>query len=193
MGGVFAQFGVWRWAFGSLAIITALMAAFVPTALPGRGAVDTEGAVRTGVPVWSLILLGAAALAISVAGVQDSLAATVGSLAAGAGLVGCFLLVDRRAKAAVLPRATFQRGPLKWMYATIAVLMAATMADMYVPLFGQRLVHMAPAVAGFLGAVLAVGWTLAEFVSASVNRVRGPQRPVGHGDRLVSRVRGCRR
>ena len=56
-----------------------------------------------------------------------------------------FLVVDRRAAATVLPRAAFGPGPLKWMYVTIGLLMAATMVDMYVPLFAQHLADMVPA------------------------------------------------
>ena len=33
IGGIFAQFGLWRWAFGSMAILTVLMAILVPIAL----------------------------------------------------------------------------------------------------------------------------------------------------------------
>ena len=136
--------------------------------------------------MWSLVLLGAAALAISLAGVQRAASATAGFLALGVGLVGCFLVIDRRTRASVLPRAAFGPGPLKWMYLGIGVLMAATMVDMYVPLFGQRLAHMTPLAAGFLGAVIAVGWTLSEIVSASVStnprgRASGGRRTGGHG------------
>jgi MFS family permease len=172
MGGVFAQLGIWRWAFGSLAIATVVMAALVPGALPSRDKTDLAPAALARIPVLSLLLLGAAALAISVAGVQRTAVATAGLVALGAALVGLFLVIDRRAQATVLPRAAFGPGPLKWMYATIGLLMAATMVDMYVPLFGQRLAGMAPVTAGFLGAVLAVGWTLSEIASASVNRTR---------------------
>jgi len=54
----------------------------------------------------------------------------------------------------------------------LGVLMAATMADMYVPLFGQRLAHMSPVVAGFFGAALSVGWTVGEIASASLRNDR---------------------
>jgi MFS family permease len=171
MGGVFAQLGIWRWAFGSLAIATFAMAALVPGALPARERTGITPAL-TRIPVWSLLLLGTAALAISLGGLQRSAFTTAGLLALGAALVCCFLVVDRRARARVLPRAVFGPGPLKWMYVSIGVLMAATMVDMYVPLFGQRLGHMTPVAAGFLGAVLAVGWTLSEIASASVNSPR---------------------
>jgi MFS family permease len=172
MGGIFAQFGIWRWAFGSLAIMTVAMAALVPGALPARNASELQPSSVARIPLWSLVLLGMAALAISVAGVQRAAAATFALLAVGAALIGLFLVVDRRARATVLPRAAFGPGPLKWMYVTIGLLMAATMVDMYVPFFGQRLANMAPAAAGFFGAVLAIGWTLSEIVSASLERTR---------------------
>src|SRR6185437_15144667 len=35
-GGILAQLGIWRWAFGSLALMTVAMATLVPGALPKR-------------------------------------------------------------------------------------------------------------------------------------------------------------
>jgi hypothetical protein len=87
-------------------------------------------------------------------------------------LVAVFLYVDRRLPAAVLPPSAFGPGPLKWIYLTLGVLMAATMADMYVPLFGQRLAHLTPVAAGFLGAGLAIGWTVGEISSATLRNSR---------------------
>jgi len=72
----------------------------------------------------------------------------------------------------VLPPTAFRPGPLKWIYLTLGVLMAATMVDLYVPLFGQRLAHLVPVTAGFLGVALAIGWTISEITSASMNRTR---------------------
>ena len=46
------------------------------------------------------------------------------------------------------------------------------MVDLYVPLFGQRLAHLVPVTAGFLGVALAIGWTMSEIASASMNRTR---------------------
>jgi len=168
-GGLFAQFGLWRWAFGVLAILTAAMAVLVPLVLPA-GRVDAgEPASALKIPVWSVLLLAAAALAVSVAQVPDSVAATAALLAVSLVLIGVFVLADRRAVVKVLPPSTFGDGPLKWIYLTSAVLMASAMVDMYVPLFGQRLAHLVPVVAGFLGAALAVGWTVSEILSASLS------------------------
>ena len=172
MGGVFAQLGLWRWAFGAMVILTALMALLVRAVLPTGEADRSDATPATKVPVWSLLLVGSAALAISVAQLPHYFSATVGLLAAGALIVGVFVVVDMRMHAAVLPPSVFGRGPLKWIYLTIALQIVAVMLGTYVPLFGQRLGHLTPVGAGFLGAVLAFGWTAAELVSASLTDKR---------------------
>jgi MFS family permease len=176
-GGLFAQFGSWRWAFGVLVILTAAMAALVPIALPARRDAEVDES-RIPIPIWSLVLLGTAALAVSVAGIPHDWRATAVLLALGVVLVVAFIYVDRRLPAAVLPPSTFGPGPLKWIYLTLGLLMAATMADMYVPLFGQRLAHLTPVAAGFLGAGLAIGWTVGEISSASLRSERVIRRTV---------------
>jgi len=173
-GGLFAQYGSWRWAFGVLVALAGLIALLVPFALPAR----TDVPARDRIPVWSLLLLGSAALAVSVAGVPRNVVWTVALVAFGAMLVAVFLIVDRRASAAVLPATAFRPGPLKWIYLTLGMLMAATMVDLYVPFFGQRLAHLAPVAAGFLGVALAVGWTISEIASASASRTRAVVRIV---------------
>jgi MFS family permease len=171
-GGLFAQFGLWRWAFVAMAILTALIAMLVPIALPaGRTGPSAEAPVLR-VPVWSLLLIGAAALAVSVAQIPHNVAATAGLLAAAVVLVGLFAMVDWRMHAAVLPPSVFGPGPLKWIYLAMGLLMVGAMVDTYVPLFGQRLAHLTPLAAGFLGAALAVGWTVSEIVSASLDSPR---------------------
>jgi MFS family permease len=171
-GGLFAQFGIWRWAFFAVAILTALMALLVPIAL-AAGRVDPSGATPAmKVPVWSLLLIGAGALAVSVAQVPHNVFVTAGLLAAATLLVGSFVIVDWRMHAAVLPPSVFGSGPLKWIYLTMGVLMASAMVDTYVPLFGQQLAHLTPVAAGFLGAALAIGWTVSEIVSASLDNPR---------------------
>jgi MFS family permease len=168
-GGFFAQFGLWRWAFGAVAILTVAMAALVPGVLPARRRDRADPAPALKTPLWSVLLLGAAALTISVAQLPTNAAETAGLLVFSLALLVMFVLVDRRSAVQVLPPSTFGTGPLKWIYLSLAVLMASAMVDMYVPLFGQRLAHLGPASAGFLGAALAVGWTLGEVLSASLS------------------------
>jgi MFS family permease len=55
---------------------------------------------------------------------------------------------------------------------TLGLLVAATKVDLYVPLFGQRLAHLGPIVAGLLGAALSLGWMISGLVSGSLNKTR---------------------
>jgi MFS family permease len=173
LGGFFAQFGAWRWAFGLLAMLSVAMAVLAPGLLSVDDGCDqnTEHAAAR-IPVPSVVLLGAAALAVSVASVPHNTVATTGLLILGAALVGMFLIVDRRMDTAVLPASVYGFGPLKWVYLTLGLLVAATKVDLYVPLFGQRLAHLGPIMAGLLGAALSLGWTISGLGSGSLNRNR---------------------
>ncbi|OBJ59711.1 MFS transporter [Mycobacterium sp. 1423905.2] len=171
VGGIFAQLGLWRWAYAVMGLIAGLMALLVLTVLQPievETAGEESATPTRKVPIWSLLLMGAAALVISVASLPRTLPSTFGLLAAGAVLIAIFVLVDWRMHVAVLPRNVFKPGPLKWIYLTMSVQMAAAMANIFVPLFGQKLADLSPVEAGFLGAALATGWTLGEIVSASI-------------------------
>ena len=110
-GGLFAQFGSWRWAFGVLVLLAVVMAMLVPFTLPARDRRDLPA--RDGIPVSSLLLLGSAALVVSVAGDPDQLDLDGRARSAAAALlVAIFLVVDRRTEAAVLPSTAFRPGPL---------------------------------------------------------------------------------
>lgn len=72
------------------------------------------------------------------------------------------------------------------MYLTIVVLAVASTVETFIPLFGQRLAGLAPLAAGFLGAALALGWTLGEIPSASATAPRIVRRIVIGGPILVA-------
>jgi MFS family permease len=177
-GGLFAQFGLWRWAFGAMAILSVTMAMLVPMVLPARHADPDQAVSALQVPVWSVLLLSSAALTVSIAQVPTSIALTAVLLVVSAMLIVGFVFVDRRMAVKVLPPSMFGSGPLKWIYVALAVLMVSAMVDMYVPLFGQRLAHLVPVTAGFLGAALAIGWALSELVSASLKSRKAVNRVV---------------
>jgi MFS family permease len=155
---------------------------------PGRidPAGETPVTPTRKVPVWSLLLMSSAALAVSVAALPRRLAENLGVLLAGLLLVVAFIRVDRRMSVAVLPRSVFGPGPAKWIFLTMSVQMAAAMANTYVPLFGQKLADLSPAEAGFLGAALATGWTGSEIVSASLTDRRVIGRVVVAGPLMMA-------
>ncbi|MEV7185189.1 MFS transporter [Kitasatospora sp. NPDC093102] len=171
LGGLFAQFGAWRWAYVLLLVAALVLAALARRVLPGRsGAGHGSGPV----PLTSLLLLTLAAAAFSVSSTVPSGWPTAVCLLAGLALLAGFVAAERRAAATVLPQQTYRAGnPLKWLYLTVAVLCAGVVAENFIPLFGQQLGGLGPLVAGFLGAAISAGWTTAQLFSVGIESARG--------------------
>ncbi len=84
IGGLFAQFGLWRWAFCAIIILTALVLVVLTNGDTASGQEHRQEATAHGaVPVWSLVLPGSAALAVSAAELPRNVFGTVGLLIAG--------------------------------------------------------------------------------------------------------------
>ncbi|MEJ2865039.1 MFS transporter [Actinomycetospora flava] len=169
VGGLLAEYASWRWAFGALVVGSLVIAAIVPSALHRARAPISPGPF----PVGSVLLVGAAAGVLSLAGLAARpLVAGLGLLVALVLLV-LFVVHERRTPAAVLPRATFRPGsPLRWVYGLMAVLVGVSGVEAFVPLVGQQVAGLDPVFAGFLGVALGAGWVLGEMISASARRPR---------------------
>ncbi|RIQ13297.1 MFS transporter [Jiangella rhizosphaerae] len=167
LGGAFAQFDAWRWAFGALALSGVVLAVLVPRALPR----SAGGAAREPVPYVSLVLLTVATALISVASLRTDTVEMVVIVAAAALVIGAFVRWERGSAVRVLPASTYAAGsPLKWLYISIAILAIGTVSEAFAPLFGQRLAGLAPLVAGFLGAAVSLGWSVTMVFSAGAER-----------------------
>ncbi|PZF83986.1 MFS transporter [Jiangella anatolica] len=167
LGGAFAQFDAWRWAFGVLALGGVALAVLVPKALPRSGG---DG-VRAPIPYVSLVLLTGATALISVASLRTEPVELTALVAAAALAIVAFAGWERRTPVRVLPASTYAAGsPLRWLYLGIATLAIGTVAEAFTPLFGQRLAGLEPLVAGFLGAAVSVGWSGAMVFSSGAQR-----------------------
>ncbi|CQD13452.1 drug efflux membrane protein [Mycobacterium lentiflavum] len=185
-GGIFAQLGLWRWGHTATGIGAVLMVVLVRRVMePGHVVHNPVTPVRK-VPIWSLLLMSSAALTVSVAALPHQLMQNLGLLLAAVLLVFVFVVVDRRLPVAVLPRSVFGPGPAKWIFIVMSVEMAAAMANIYVPLFGQKLADLSPVESGFLAAALATGWTGSEIVSASLTDRRVIRRFVVAGPLVMA-------
>lgn len=166
LGGLFAELGLWRWAYALLAAVAVILTALTRKALPRK--TDTA-ADRTSIPVLSLSLLTLGAGAFSLSSTVSEGLPTVIALSVGSALVAAFVLAEARRSVRVLPRLTYTRGnPLKWVYLTVAALCAGVMVENFVPLFGQELGGLTPLIAGLLGAALSVGWVVAQLFSVGL-------------------------
>lgn len=182
LGGLFAQFGLWRWAFGLLVIAALLLAFLSRKALPHNSESHLK---HPPLPMVSLVLLTLAAAIFSVTSVLPKGLWTVLGVVVGVLLMVAFVWRERVAKATVLPKLTYLKGNnLKWIYLTLAALSAGAMTESFIPLFGQELGGMIPLLAGFLGAALSVGWTVAQLFSVNLSTERS-KRLVRIGGPLV--------
>ncbi|MRH90246.1 MFS transporter [Nocardia sp. SYP-A9097] len=165
-GGLFAEFGAWRWAFVLLMVVAVVLAGLTLWALPRGGGSASD---RTAIPMLPLALLTSAAAAFSLSSAVSPGAPTAITLGVGVALIAGFLVAEKRGRVSVLPKLTYAQGnSLKWIYLTVAALCAGVMTENFVPLFGQQLGGLSPLVAGLLGAALSVGWVLAQTFSVGL-------------------------
>ncbi|WEX77649.1 MFS transporter [Sinorhizobium numidicum] len=162
VGGVFAEFGIWRAAFWSLLPFTVLLAALALSTLP-----RTRSEPREPLPLKQLVLLLGIVLTLSVASARP----TAGEQAAGVGaalvLFAGLIAIERRSIAKLLPRDALRPSSLlAALYATIALAMIGMQPEIFVPYFLQELHGRSPLAAGYIAALMALGWTAGSMTSA---------------------------
>lgn len=170
VGGVFAEFGIWRWAFFILVPAAALLGLGAVRVMPSR----SSEAGMTRLPAIQISLIVVAVLALSVAG------ASAGNIPLSAALtlfaVTCVValaLIERRATRRLMPRGTFTFGTrLATLFGVMVLLQMSIISDIYVPFFLQRLHGIGPLIAGYMVALLAVGWSISSMLVASWTGLR---------------------
>lgn len=164
IGGVFADYGAWRAAFWSLLPFSALFALLAFATLP-RSSWDKNE--RSSVPLLQLILLTGAILAVSAGSLSPATAWKIAGLLGGLVLIAAIAAIEARAKARLLPRRAFDIAtPLGALYLAIALLMLGMQPEIFVPYLLQNLHAQSPLWAGYLAALMAIGWTVASFLSS---------------------------
>jgi len=172
VGGVFASYGLWRWAFLSIVPLAALLAIGAITVLPRR----EETGVRNPLPLLQIGLVITAILLISVASIitSDPILATV-LLGLAVATVAALSAVERRSSSRLLPEGALSLGdPLATLFITMMLLGMSITSDIFAPLFLQRLHGLSPLGAGYMTALVALGWTVTSIFSSGFtgNRIR---------------------
>lgn len=163
LGGVFVDFAHWRLIFFvnvPLAAVAAwvLVRRFHETVRPHRQRIDWAGAVLLAAGA-SLVILG-----LLSGGVEWAWRSwpSVVVLGGGTVLLGCFVLVERRASEPILPGWIFRRRVLVGaLLANLAVGVLLIGLTSYIPVYAQDVLGTSALVAGFALATMTLGWPFA--------------------------------
>jgi MFS family permease len=164
LGGLFAEGSHWRWAFLILIPLALLMAFAAPKWLPD----GKDDRVEEKVPLVQIGLILTAILAISFAGTSESHIWRVLLVIGGVITIALLLWQERRSMSRLFPaQATWLSHPLAKVYLVMFLVIVSLNADIYAPYFLQTLHGVSPLVAGYLVALVALGWTFAGLGTAS--------------------------
>ena len=165
IGGVFAQWGHWRWAFLFLLPVALMLALIVVKELPTTSVKSPEP-IR--IPALTIGLLVASVLVISVASLSSALLWQVLGIVAGLAIVAWVGKRDARARVKLLPSGAYTlSAQLGVVYAMMCLLVASITPEIFVPYFLQVIHGFSPLTAGYMTAAMAAGWTVGSVYSAS--------------------------
>ena len=171
VGGIFAEYGAWRWAFWGTFILVPPMALLVAIALPRDLA--RAPAPRLPMALLNLAVLAASVMAVSIGGTSGSLRGSLIGLAIAAGGMAWFFHLEATSRLHLLPRGgTDPRTPLGAAYGAMMMLAFGVNTEIFVPYFLQVLHGMTPLHAGYLSALMSAGWTTGAVLSSGGGRAR---------------------
>lgn len=166
IGGVFAQFGEWRLAFWALIPIVAVIAVLCVAVLPSQTRKIGKG---DALPIGQLAAMASVVVLLSIAGSANRMAEIFGCIVVALLAWSLFIRLEKRATARVFPYGSLSSGnALGRVYLFVALMLLGMQPEIYVPFFAQRLFGQTPLVAGYIGAVMAFGWTLGSVLSAGL-------------------------
>ncbi|EKT61818.1 MFS transporter [Providencia burhodogranariea] len=167
LGGMFAEYDVWRGAFWCLAIVGIPYLWLTWQVLPTLN--SNKQCTPEPVPLQALLILSCAVLAISFGSLsQDKQIPIIGMIIA---ILLCIRLavIERRGFNTIFPSRTFHfSSQLAPIYLTMALLGLSVQTEVFVPYFFQILHGINPLLSGYLAALVGAGWSSAAIVTSSL-------------------------
>ena len=182
IGGIFAQYDLWRWAFLIVVPIAGVLALGAVRILPAREAMQP----RAGAPILQIGLVVVAILLISISSLLTDNPLLSGLLLALA-VVDVVLLggIEARARSKLLPRGALAPSTVVGtLFLTILVFNTSISSDIFAPFFLQKVHGLPPLWAGYMTALLATGWVIAAVITSSF-RSAGVRRAITGGPVLI--------
>lgn len=167
IGGIFAQLDAWRYAFGIMLPVMLFYGIYLWFILP-KNENSAQKSTSQSLPYLQLIILTVAVLLISSGSLSSSLTINLLSIVVVFGLIGALIFCEKRLTIRLLPANTFKGLSLHaLLYLTISLLAIGMTCEIFVPYYLQSLHLQTPLASGYMSALMALGWTVAEVISAS--------------------------
>jgi len=164
VGGIFAELDMWRMGFGIMLPITALFVAVTLKLLPRN-----EGNHREPEPIalGQLMLLAGSVLAVPLGSIAPSVTWAVAAVLASIILLLTLMRREQTRSVRLFPRgATIAGKPLFLAISVMALLIFCINAEFFMPFYLQRLHGLSPLMAGYVAALVSIGWAASEVYSA---------------------------
>ncbi|WP_273788876.1 MFS transporter [Bartonella sp. ML70XJBT] len=168
IGGLSIYYGLWRasfWIIGVFAIFFSLIAfKFLPK--------KNESDIPTSpFPLLQLFILTLLIFIISVGGAMESTMAKICGLVIGLSLLFVLARIESSNLHPMLPHKSFSfSSEIFPVYALILVMTTVVYSiELYFPLFLQELHGQAPLIAGYIAALMSLGWTCGALSSAGIS------------------------
>ncbi|EJF75827.1 MFS transporter [Bartonella alsatica] len=173
IGGISIQYGIWRasfWIVGLLAIIFSLIALKI---LPK----ENENYIpQSQLPFPQLLTLILLIFIISVGGTMNTTVAQICGLVIGFSLLFVLAKIETSTHHPMLPCKTFSLSSEFFpLYSLILIITTAVYGtELYFPLFLQKLHGHDPLIAGYMAALISIGWTCGSVSSACASTKKIP-------------------
>ncbi|QAV24661.1 MFS transporter [Proteus hauseri] len=167
VGGIFAQLDAWRYAFGIMLPVMIFYGIYLWFILPKNKETSRKNTKKP-LPYLQLIILTIAVLLISSGSLSSSLTINLLSIVAVLALIAVLIFFEKHLSVRLLPANTFKGFSLHaLLYITISLLAIGMTCEVFVPYYLQSLHGQTPLASGYMSALMALGWTVAEVMSAS--------------------------
>lgn len=167
LGGIFAEYNVWRGAFWSILFVGLPYVILLFTILPTENTADNIVA-KSPLPYQQLILLMLAVLSISIGSLYNITLYNVLSFVFAILFILLLVNIDKKSNDGLFPKGTFSfSAPLAPIYLTMALLGISVQTEVFVPYFLQIIHNITPLLSGYLAALVGAGWSFSAIISSS--------------------------
>lgn len=168
IGGLFAQSGHWRWAFGVILPCAAGLAWLVIRQI------NADTATRTGAPtqrvsvaLGKIALIVLSVLVVSVGGLSSHVLVNAVGIVAGLAIAVWVARLDQHPRVRFLPEGSYSvRQTMGSIYACVCLMSVAITVEIFVPYFLQVIHGYQPLAAGYLTSLMSIGWTTGSLTSS---------------------------